>query len=225
MNNFTHVVLNKTLSPLDLIDTGPAFIGICCFFTFIVEIFGNGNLLIMMIYERFAMDPQKRTVNNQLIFNLCLSNIIQNLISCPLLTYRMLVSPLSKLSLKSFSHFFIGHNSKSVNVNLIFIDHTGAVMATYTIVVNMVYSALTLAEMTILKCLYISKWSKMAMIEDDFLARIFAEFNFFISITMTLIRIYLDEPMNNLHYIRLRGFQQSNLPEKYQTSFSTINTW
>ena len=63
------------------------------------------------------------------------------------------------------------------------------------------------------------------MIEDDFLARIFAEFNFFVSITITLIRIYLDEPMNNLHYIRLRGLQQSNLPEKYRTSFSTINTW
>ena len=98
MNNFTHVVLNRTLSPLDMMDTGPAFVGICCFFTFIVEIFGNGNLLIMMVYERFGMDPQKRTVNNQLIFNLCVSNIIQNLISCPLLTYRMLVSPLGKLS-------------------------------------------------------------------------------------------------------------------------------
>ena len=109
MNNFTHVVLNKTLSPLDLIDTGPAFIGICCFITLIVEIFGNGNLLIMMIYERFAMDPQKRTVNNQLIFNLCFSNIIQNLISCPLLTYRMLVSPLGNLSLESFPNFFILH--------------------------------------------------------------------------------------------------------------------
>ena len=105
------------------------------------------------------------------------------------------------------------------------IENTAAVMATYTIVFNMVYSAFTLAEMTILKCLYISKWSKMAMIEDDFLARILAEFNFFISITMTLIRIYLDEPMNNLHYIRLRGFQQSYLPDNYHSSISTINTW
>ena len=102
MNNFTYVVLNRTLSPLDLIDTGPAFIGICCFITLIVEIFGNGNLLIMMIYERFAMDPQKRTVNNQLIFNLCLSNLIQNLISCPLFTYRLLVSPLGKLPITSY---------------------------------------------------------------------------------------------------------------------------
>ena len=98
-------------------------------------------------------------------------------------------------------------------------------MATYTVIVNMVYSAFTLAEMTILKCLYISKWSKMAMIEDDFVARILSEFNFFISITSTLIRIYLDEPMNNLHYIKLRGFQQSNLPENYRSFRSTINTW
>ena len=217
-------------------DTGPAFIGICCFFTFIVEIFGNGNLLIMMIYERFAMDPQKRTVNNQLIFNLCFSNIIQNLISCPLLTYRMLVSPLGNLSLESFPNFFILHTwFWDCICNLIFIDHTCAVMATYTIVVNMVYSAFTLAEMTLLKCLYISKWSKMAMIEDDFLARMLAEFNLFFSIMSTLIRIYLDEPMNNIHYIKLRGFysevknlnsfQQSNLPDNYHSLFSTINIW
>ena len=63
------------------------------------------------------------------------------------------------------------------------------------------------------------------MIEDDFVARILAEFNFFFSIMSTLIRIFLDEPMNNLHYIKLRGFQQSYLPDNYHSSFSTINTW
>ena len=108
-------------------------------------------------------------------------------------------------------------------------------MVTYTIVFNMVYSALTLAEMTILKCLYISKWSKMAMIEYDFMARMLAEFNFCFSIMSTLIRIYLNEPMNNIHYLKLRGFysevknlnsfQQSNLPDNYHSFFSTINIW
>ena len=62
------VVLNKTLSPLDLIDTCPAFIGICCFL--IVEIFGNGNLQVMMIYERFAVDPQKRIIICLLLLSL-----------------------------------------------------------------------------------------------------------------------------------------------------------
>ena len=96
MNNFTHIVLNRTLIPLDLKTNDPAFIGICCFITLIVEIFGNVNLLVMMIYEKCGMDPQKRTVNNQLIFNLCISFIVLNLISCPLVTYRFLVSPLGK---------------------------------------------------------------------------------------------------------------------------------
>ena len=96
MNNFTQIVLNRTLNPLDLMTNDPAFIGICCFITVIVQIFGNGNLLVMMIYEKCGMDPQKRTVNNQLIFNLCISNLVQNLISCHLVTYRFLVSPLGK---------------------------------------------------------------------------------------------------------------------------------
>ena len=102
MNNFTHIVFHRNLDPLDLMNSDSTFIGICCFITSIVELFGNGNLLIMMIYERFGMDPQKRTVNNQLIFNLCLSNLIQNLISCPLFTYRLLVSPLGKLQIASY---------------------------------------------------------------------------------------------------------------------------
>ena len=99
MNNFTYIVLNRTLDPLDLMNTDPAFIAICCLITVIVEIFGNGNLLVMMIYEKCGMDPKKRTVNNQLIFNLCISFIVQNLISCPLFTYRLLVSPLGKLKI------------------------------------------------------------------------------------------------------------------------------
>ena len=107
-----------------------------------------------------------------------------------------------------------------------YLGHNAAIMVTYTIVFNMVFSALTLAEMTILKCLYISKWSKMAMIEDDFVARILTEGNILISMTTTFVRIYLGEPMNNYHYINSRGFKVEDLTENWGGSwYKTINIW
>ena len=82
---------------VDYMNDNPVFILTCVIIFFTVEIIGNGNLIIMMVYERYAMDPQKRTVNNQLIFYLCFVGIIQNLICCPIATHRMLISPLGKL--------------------------------------------------------------------------------------------------------------------------------
>ena len=82
---------------VDYMNDNPVFILTCVIITCIVEIIGNGNLIIMMVYERYAMDPQKRTVNNQLISYLCFVGIIQNLICCPIATHRMLISPLGKL--------------------------------------------------------------------------------------------------------------------------------
>ena len=47
---------------------------------FIMEVFGNGMLLVIILYERFAMDPQKRFVNNMLLSCLCLTAILANVI-------------------------------------------------------------------------------------------------------------------------------------------------
>ena len=88
---------NLTLNErIDDLNVNPVFISTCIIIICIVEIIGNGNLIIMMVYERYAMDPQKRTVNNQLISYLCFVGIIQNLVCCPIISHRMLISPLGK---------------------------------------------------------------------------------------------------------------------------------
>ena len=102
--------------------------------------------------------------------------------------------------------------------------HNAAVLCVYTIVASMLFSALTLAEMTVLKCLYISSWSKMAMIEDDFLAKIITEVNTIITGICIFVRIYLEEPISNFHYMKLRGFDDMHTPAMNQW-FNTINKW
>ena len=53
----------------------------------IIETIGNGLLALMIIYERYIEDPQKRTVNNQLISHLCGWLIINNIIGAPIVMY------------------------------------------------------------------------------------------------------------------------------------------
>ena len=106
----------------------------------------------------------------------------------------------------------------------IILGHNAAVLCVYTIVASMIFSALTLAEMTVLKCLYISSWSKMAMIEDDFLAKIITEVNTVITGICIFVRIYLEEPISNFHYMKLRGFDDMHTPAMNQW-FNTINKW
>ena len=64
---------------------------------FIMEVFGNGMLLVIILYERFAMDPQKRFVNNMLLSCLCLTAILANVIPISGMTYDMLYDRMGKL--------------------------------------------------------------------------------------------------------------------------------
>ena len=107
----------------------------------------------------------------------------------------------------------------------VYTDHYSALIATYTIVGCMIYSSLILAEITILKCLYITNWSKMAIADDDFWSRILIAINLIISGSCVFIRLYLGEAHTNLHYFRLRA---SHLIEyNLQPNFlhKTVNRW
>ena len=67
-----------------------------------IEIIGNGLLALMIIYERFVEDPQKRTVNNQLISHLCGWLIINNIIGAPIVMYGIRASDIGKSYSSSF---------------------------------------------------------------------------------------------------------------------------
>ena len=54
----------------------------------IVEIPGNFLLLSIIIFEKYGMDSQKRTVTNQLLSNICISFIIHNVIAMPILMFH-----------------------------------------------------------------------------------------------------------------------------------------
>ena len=63
------------------------------FLFLIVEILGNFLLLSMIVYEKYGMDSQKRTVTNQLLSSICVSLIIQNVIAMPIIMLHRIYHP------------------------------------------------------------------------------------------------------------------------------------
>ena len=102
--NFTseeyNIVINKTFHLMDNISldehsfnvSSPApsaeMMTFYVFLFLIVEILGNFLLLSMITYEKYGMDPQKRTVTNQLLTSICISFIIHNVIAMPIALFH-----------------------------------------------------------------------------------------------------------------------------------------
>ena len=71
----------------------------------ILETVGNFLLFCMIIYEKYGMDSQKRTVTNQLLSSICTSNIFNNIVFMPIFMAQRTFGPLSK----NHSIFTHGH--------------------------------------------------------------------------------------------------------------------
>ena len=82
-----HSMVMKDLKPSAQMMTLYVFIFL------IVEVLGNFLLLSMIMYEKYGMDPQKRTVTNQLLSNICGTFIIQNVIVMPILMFHRIYRP------------------------------------------------------------------------------------------------------------------------------------
>ena len=67
----------------------PILIVFGIFLLSLIEILGNGSFLIIIIYEKYGMDPQKRTVNNQLLSALCKISILCNSVIFPFISLRV----------------------------------------------------------------------------------------------------------------------------------------
>ena len=70
---------------------------VCCIINFLIEVFGNGLLILMIITEKYLMDPQKRTVINQLITHLNYVYLLHNLVAAPMLTYIIIAGAYHKI--------------------------------------------------------------------------------------------------------------------------------
>ena len=83
-------------------DDQPYKVIICLVLAIIIEIVGNGLLILVIVYEKFTMDPQKRTVINQLVTIACFFFLIQNIFGVPIMTYIIIVKDAGKMQTHIF---------------------------------------------------------------------------------------------------------------------------
>ena len=148
------------------------------FWLLCLEIIGNGCLFATFAYERFGMDPQKRTVINQLLSQCCWTIMIFNITSFPVIIFRRLLGPLNS---KIAAWFFLNGR----------------------IFISMI--SLLLSELMILKSLYICKWSIMAMKDDNLISKIIFRINILLSSLLTLQATMLDDTTCNFLEKTLTG--------------------
>ena len=161
------------------------------FWLLCLEIIGNGCLFATFAYERFGMDPQKRTVINQLLSQCCWTIMIFNITSFPVIIFRRLLGPLNS---KIGAWFFLNGR----------------------MFISMI--SLLLSELMILKCMYIWKWSIMAMKDDNLISKIILRINILLSSLITLQATMLDDTTCNSIEKSLTGRYEMQLPTQTCTN-------
>ena len=95
-----NIVINKTFHLMDNISIGEhstyessptpsaEMMTFYIFLFLFVELLGNVLLLSMITYEKYGMDPQKRTVTNKLLSSICISCMVQNVVAMPIALFH-----------------------------------------------------------------------------------------------------------------------------------------
>ena len=124
-----------------------------------IEIFGNLSLFATFAYEKYGMDPKKRTVINQLLSQISFVIIAVNILFLPILIWRRLISVLSSI-IASFLQKFLAF--------------------------SFIMISLTLSEMLIFKHIYVWKFTWIASRDECFFSSFCFFFNLLISLLMLL---------------------------------------
>ena len=96
------------------------------------------------MFEKYASDWMKRSINNQLVSQLMLAMLLNNNLITPCFTWRVMIGPIYP-PITTFASFL------------------GNVCVSWYL--------LTLTQMTLVKILLIFKWSFMAGIDDNFMGK------------------------------------------------------
>ena len=88
-DNFT-IALTVTIQEnciTDIIGLSPALKALFAILLLMLETLGNILLICMILYEKYGMDPQKRTIANQLLSRMLLVQIVSNIFILPIYAF------------------------------------------------------------------------------------------------------------------------------------------
>ena len=93
-----HIFLNFSIkdNSANFIQPNTVMIAFYATFFLMLETLGNFLLYCIIIYEKYGMDPQKRTVTNMLMSNMIIIQMLFNFLIMPVITFHRIFGPLSK---------------------------------------------------------------------------------------------------------------------------------
>ena len=131
-----------------------------------IESFGNLSLFATFAYEKYGMDPKKRTIINQLLTQISFIVIFLNILVLPPILWKIFIGPLYPFM---------------------------AIFAIKTLGFLFFMYSLTTTEIMIFKCLFIWKWTWTVSRDENFYSFFALLFNLLISSLVFLQNIVLDD--------------------------------
>ena len=96
-------------------------------------------------------------------------------------------------------------------------------------IMHLTHSALIMGEMAIIQLLYVTSFTRMIALNDTFIYVILNQINLLLVFGAAIIRIYLEEPFHNIHYLTLNFLNQaivsSHFSNKLKPYFKLLNIW
>lgn len=147
----------------------------------IAETAGNFFLLALILFEKYGMDPQKRTMSNQILSSICACFIFFNLVMYPIwFVYRI--------------HYF-----DIVWIKIFVVYGLGALGG---------FVSFSLAEMVLVRLFYIFCFSKTTIINENFATLVLTMFKLTFVLMAVVIKLILREYSSNPFIAEVNhGFQ------------------
>ena len=152
-------------------------------FGILLEVVSNGFLYGIFIYEKYGIDSQRRTMTNMFLSQICIACIFLNILVHPILLYGMLLSP----------------------DGMIGIGYPLAVWTRFLMRSLYGFIGFCMSEIMILKCLYLTKWPMMALLNDNYFATFVGLTNILISTLISAIQLGMGELDTAVIFQKLSG--------------------
>ena len=153
----------------------------------LLEVVSNSLLYGIFIYEKYGVDSQRRTMTNMFLSQICIACIFLNILAHPFWLYGMFLSP----------------------------DGIGYPLSLWTIyMMGSLYCFIgfCMSEIMILKCLYLTKWPIMALLNDNYFATFVGLNNILISILISSVQLGMGELDTAVIFQKLSGVIREKTP-------------
>ena len=96
-------------------------------------------------------------------------------------------------------------------------------------IITLTHGSIIVGEMAVLQLLYVTNFTRMIAMDDSFIFAILIQVNLVLLIGPFIIRLYIDEPFQNIHYRTMNFLNQpmvtSESSEEFEPYFKLLNIW